>query len=636
MSEIVAILVEWAKKKKRYPLLLLLLIPFIFSLIKNYFELSFKDVFGDWSFLGASGILFILSGGVYWAIKPRLKRLLLGGLFVLCGTILLAVSVWKCMPSPLPEGRLVVAIARFTPISPGAEDDAYNFSHRIEDKLNEKQHEGLPLEVKRLSKGVTGTNEQAREESAKELSIEADAHVILWGEIRKDEGELYVKPHLTIARQMQKVRFKDISEREFVNYEPNHIEFKERLAKGITDVVMLVYGLAYFEAQEWDRAIKILNYVDSKEGNFYRGLCMQEKAQQGVSPQKDFRNAVEIYERVIGPRPWNLTALEDDLIWKAYLNRANVITMLAFISQPKESLSFLQEAIEMYRTALQVRTRTKFSKDWASIQNNLGNALLNLGIHIGGEEGNKSLWEAVDAYRAALKVYQQVDLKLDWASAQNNLGAVVSELGKRVEGKEGNKLLWEAVDAHSAALQVRVRKKYRKDWACSQNNLGVVFRELGTRGNIKEGNKLLQDAIEAFQAALQVSTRGRFSQDWADTKNNLGIALCELGTRLDGEEGKRLIIKGVESFRDSLRVYRQFEFPQNWAGTKTNLGNALCILGERISGEEGVKYLDEAIDCYNKALTVFDVLNCPAYNKSTIANKSRAMLIRDSLRSIKH
>jgi tetratricopeptide (TPR) repeat protein len=62
---------------------------------------------------------------------------------------------------------------------------------------------------------------------------------------------------------------------------------------------------------------------------------------------------------------------------------------------------WLQQAVQAFRAALEVRTRERVPLDWAMTQNNLGNALSMLG---GREDGTERLEEAVAAYRAALEV----------------------------------------------------------------------------------------------------------------------------------------------------------------------------------------------------------------------------------------
>ncbi len=60
----------------------------------------------------------------------------------------------------------------------------------------------------------------------------------------------------------------------------------------------------------------------------------------------------------------------------------------------------LEEAVAAYRAALEERTRERVPLDWATTQNNLGNALSTLGER---ESGTARLEEAVAAYRAALE-----------------------------------------------------------------------------------------------------------------------------------------------------------------------------------------------------------------------------------------
>ena len=79
----------------------------------------------------------------------------------------------------------------------------------------------------------------------------------------------------------------------------------------------------------------------------------------------------------------------------------------------------LEEAVAAYRAALEERTRERVPLDWATTQNNLGNALATLGER---ESGTARLEEAVAAYRAALEEQTRERVPLDWAMTQNNLG----------------------------------------------------------------------------------------------------------------------------------------------------------------------------------------------------------------------
>ena len=91
--------------------------------------------------------------------------------------------------------------------------------------------------------------------------------------------------------------------------------------------------------------------------------------------------------------------------------------------------------------------------EWATTQNNLGNALCTLGER---ESGTERLEQAVAAYRAALKERTRERVPLDWAMTQSNLGAALQALGKRESGTER---LEQAVAAFRAALEERARER---------------------------------------------------------------------------------------------------------------------------------------------------------------------------------
>lgn len=517
MDRLFAIFIEWAKKDKRWPFLLLLVIPVTFTCIQKYFELSFQETAWHWCFWIGTGALFILSGVLYWAVLPQElnKRLLkVGCPLSFFGIILIVVGIWQTIPSKLPEDRLVLAIVRFTPISPGADEEANNLPHRIEQELRDKQLKGAPIEIKRLSIQVEGTDEQARQEVAMSLGIsrKGGSHVVLWGDVRKDEGELYVEPHLTIARQLQKIPIEERKLKKYTSYEPEHINFKKRLSNEIADVVILVYGLAYYNAMDWDKAIQILDHVQTNEGYLYKGLSLDNRAQQALNPQQDLQAAIAAYEKIIGSGPWNLNIQTDPLIWTAYLNRASVLATLSITAQSKEAIDYLRQVIMAYENTLQIQPRTELPLYWA-VQNNLVNALCELSARVECEEGNELLMKALEVNMDPLQDNTRSELPQQWAMTQNCLGYALYNLGIRIEGNKGNKLLREAVERHQAALQFYKRTNFFKEWATAQNNLGVALCELGIRLRDNEGMRNLKEALTCFKNALLFYNETLYQED---------------------------------------------------------------------------------------------------------------------------
>ena len=113
----------------------------------------------------------------------------------------------------------------------------------------------------------------------------------------------------------------------------------------------------------------------------------------------------------------------------------------------------LEEAIATYRATLEVRTRENAPYDWATTQNNLGNALSTLGKReMTKTPSTVAAWRCGAGgppYRAALEVRTQDDAPYDWATTQNNLGNALSALGER---ESETKHLEEAMVTYRAAL----------------------------------------------------------------------------------------------------------------------------------------------------------------------------------------
>ncbi|MEJ6483324.1 CHAT domain-containing tetratricopeptide repeat protein, partial [Nostoc punctiforme UO1] len=280
--------------------------------------------------------------------------------------------------------------------------------------------------------------------------------------------------------------------------------------------------------------------------------------------------ALTVYTRNAFPENWATT---QNNLGNAYRNR--------IFGERAENI---EEAIAAYSAALEVYTRSAFPVDWATTQNNLGNAYRN---RIFGERA-ENIESAIAAYSAALEVYTRSAFPEQWAMTQNNLGIAYRNriLGERAENIES------AIAAYSAALEVYTRSAFPEQWAMTQNNLGNAYgdRILGERA---ENTEL---AIAAYTAALEVRTRSAFPVDWAGTQNNLGLAYSNriLGNRAENTE------LAIAAYTAALSVYTRSAFPEQWAMTQNNLGNAY---GDRILGERA-ENTELAIAAYTAALEV--------------------------------
>jgi len=229
----------------------------------------------------------------------------------------------------------------------------------------------------------------------------------------------------------------------------------------------------------------------------------------------------------------------------------------------------LLSAIEGYKRLVELTPRERVPLQWATIQNDLGNALSVLGER---ESGTAKLEEAVVAYREALKEWTRERVPLDWARTQNNLGSALSSLGER---ESGTAKLEEAVVAYREALKEWTRERVPLQWAGTQNNLGTALSSLGRRGS---GTEKLEEAIAAYREALKEQTRERGPLDWAMTQNNLGLALFSLGQR---ESGTERLEEAVTAYREALKERTRERVPLQWGISLGNQGIALMFLAVR-------------------------------------------------------
>ncbi|HXA70386.1 MAG TPA: tetratricopeptide repeat protein [Stellaceae bacterium] len=126
----------------------------------------------------------------------------------------------------------------------------------------------------------------------------------------------------------------------------------------------------------------------------------------------------------------------------------------------------------------------------------------------GEERGdNTALQQAIPLYRRALELLPRERVPLDWATIQNNLGSALATLGER---ESGTARLEDAVAAYRAALEERTRERVPLDWAMTQTNLGTALWRLGER---ESGTAHLEEAVAAYRAALTESPRDRVPLD---------------------------------------------------------------------------------------------------------------------------
>jgi tetratricopeptide (TPR) repeat protein len=129
-----------------------------------------------------------------------------------------------------------------------------------------------------------------------------------------------------------------------------------------------------------------------------------------------------------------------------------------------QATQYLQQAVDTFRSALQVRTREQLPQDWATTQTNLGIVLHDLADRSEGAQATLYLQQAVDAFRSALQIYTREQLPQGWAAIQNNLGGALRDLAKHSERAQATQYLQQAVDAYRSTLQVYSESAFPVGW----------------------------------------------------------------------------------------------------------------------------------------------------------------------------
>ncbi|MBR8826780.1 MAG: CHAT domain-containing protein [Gomphosphaeria aponina SAG 52.96 = DSM 107014] len=251
----------------------------------------------------------------------------------------------------------------------------------------------------------------------------------------------------------------------------------------------------------------------------------------------------------------------------------------------------LEIAIKSYDNALIVYTRDNFPIQWAMTQNNLGSAYLH---RIKGDKA-ENLENSINSLNNALIVRTRDNFPIEWAETQNNLGNAYLY---RIKGDKAENLEI-AIKSYDNALKVRTPDNFPIDWADTQNNLGNAY------SNRIKGDKAenLENAIKSYNNALIVKTPDNFPIDWAGTQNNLATAYSD---RIKEDKAENLE-NAIKSLNNALKVYTRDNFPIEWAGTQHNLGSAY---DDRIEGDKA-ENLEIAIKSYENALKVYTRDNFP-------------------------
>jgi len=200
----------------------------------------------------------------------------------------------------------------------------------------------------------------------------------------------------------------------------------------------------------------------------------------------------------------------------------------------------LEEAINHYRRALEVRSHRDFPEQWAGIQFSLGVVYRD---RIRGDKA-QNLEEAINHLREALKVYTRNGYPEKWAMTKHSLANAYSQ---RIRGDKAQNFE-EAINHYRGALKVRTHRDFPEQWAMTQHNLGMIYQE-----RLSYRAQDLEWAIHHYQEALKVRTPQTFPQDCRDTAYNLGILLYDERRFSEARDILTMAHRAVEALRGEIQ-----------------------------------------------------------------------------------
>ena len=341
---------------------------------------------------------------------------------------------------------------------------------------------------------------------ARKLGEKENANIVIWGSIEKTYVEAEIIPRLTIVRPLGKMKLEARQLEPTIKIsiaELDHIDFKKRKAREITDVVLFILGFAKYDFEKYQEAIAVFESIQNKNAEtfFSLGNCY------AFLKKPDLLKATEAYQSAIE---------EDSNFVKAYYNWGTALN----------SLGRHEDAIERFKQT--VRINPKY-----------GNAYCNWGV---------ALYE-LGKYEDAIKKFKEATL-IDPNDAETycNWGGVLGSLGQHAEAIEKYKVAVRInpndADAYSnwgVALGGLGRceeaiEKYKKAIQLNPKNEKAYLNWGVTLGNLGRHD----EAMEKFKQAIQIDP------NYAKAHDNIGITLMILGRK---EEAKGKFLRAKELFK---------------------------------------------------------------------------------------
>ncbi|BAY05050.1 TPR repeat-containing protein [Anabaena cylindrica PCC 7122] len=211
-------------------------------------------------------------------------------------------------------------------------------------------------------------------------------------------------------------------------------------------------------------------------GNAYFNRIRGDKAENLENAINAYKKALEVRTRSDFPEKWAMTqnnlgnAYSERIKGDKAENLENAINAYKKALEVRTRSDFPKKwAMTQNNLGAAYADRIRGDKAKKDTQNNLGAAYAD---RIRGDKA-ENLENAINAYKKALEVRTRSDFPVDWADTQNNLGIAYWD---RIRGDKAENLE-NAIAAYTQALEVRTRTDFPQNNAEILLNLGRLYQE---------------------------------------------------------------------------------------------------------------------------------------------------------------
>ena len=189
-----------------------------------------------------------------------------------------------------------------------------------------------------------------------------------------------------------------------------------------------------------------------------------------------------------------------------------------------DSLGRLNEAVEEYDKAIEIREELVTEKDWIVLANDLATAYLNKGVAL-DSLGRSN--EAIVEYDKAIKIFEELATETGYLELANGLAKAYLNKGVVLFSLSGLK---EAIVEYDKAIEIfeelvkeSGRNEFANDLAMSFKNKGITLWNLGK----------LNEAVEQYDKAIEISEELIKEKGRIELANELTSAYMSKGLTLE-------------------------------------------------------------------------------------------------------